>query len=228
MIRYIDTKSVRPNCTRDTTFRVDTPKTCACCGVAYDKPPVESYCYPDADGENYKIISIYSCPSCENLFVVRYAFHSDGYARGINELGRYPFTAQNTTFDDVICNLSPDFVNIYHQSEQAEKHNLMEICGMGYRKALEFLVKDYSISLHPDSAEEIKSAPLGECIKLYIDNARIEKLAKASTWLGNDETHYIRKHEEYSVENLKAFIRALTSFIASDLAVADAESLING
>lgn len=99
---------------------------------------------------------------------------------------------------------------------------------MGYRKALEFLVKDYSISLHPDSAEEIKSAPLGECIKLYIDNARIEKLAKASTWLGNDETHYIRKHEEYSVENLKAFIRALTSFIASDLAVADAESLING
>ncbi len=228
MIRYINAKSVRPDCTRDSDFKVDTPRTCACCGVAYDKPPVESYYYPDADDENHKIISIYSCPSCENLFVVRYAFYSDGYARGINELGRYPFTAQNTTFDDVICKLSPDFVNIYHQAEQAEKHNLMKICGMGYRKALEFIVKDYAIHLRPKIKEDIEKQALGKCIESYIDNERIKKLAKASAWLGNDETHYIRKHDEYSVENLKAFIHALISFIASDLAVADAESLING
>ena len=99
---------------------------------------------------------------------------------------------------------------------------------MGYRKALEFIVKDYAIHLRPKSKEDVEKQALGKCIESYIDNERIKKLAKASAWLGNDETHYIRKHEEYSVENLKAFIRALVSLVASDLAVADAESLING
>ena len=105
------------------------------------------------------------------------------------------------------------FVQIYSEAHTAEESNLKEIRGMGYRKALEFLIKDYAIKLHPDDEETIKSTPLAKCIDSYIDNSRIKSLAKASAWLGNDETHYVRKHDDYDLESLKAFLKAAESFI---------------
>ena len=35
------------------------------------------------------------------------------------------------------------FLTIYNQSLSAEDNNLDQIAGIGYRKALEFLIKDY-------------------------------------------------------------------------------------
>ena len=47
---------------------------------------------------------------------------------------------------DIISELSPNFCEIYNQAYIAEQTNLMQICGTGYRKSLEFLIKDYLIS----------------------------------------------------------------------------------
>ena len=118
------------------------------------------------------------------------------------------------------------FVQIYSEAHTAEESNLKEICGMGYRKALEFLIKDYAIKLHPDDEETIKSTPLAKCIDSYIDNSRIKSLAKASAWLGNDETHYVRKHDDYDLESLKAFLKAAESFIDSELQAIKADELL--
>lgn len=74
---------------------------------------------------------------------------------------------------------------------------------MGYRKSLEFLIKDYAIAFHPDKETDIVKSQLSPCINEYIDNKRIKSLATASAWIGNDETHYTRKHEDYNVEHLK-------------------------
>ncbi|MDD6467094.1 MAG: hypothetical protein PUF50_02820, partial [Erysipelotrichaceae bacterium] len=79
------------------------------------------------------------------------------------------------------------------------------------------LVKDYAIHIHPEDQEDILSKTLGNVIEKYIDNKRIKSLAKASAWIGNDETHYQRKNEDYNVQHLKSFIHAATSFIDSDL-----------
>ena len=57
---------------------------------------------------------------------------------------------------------------------------------MGYRKALEFLVKDYAIFLNQEDEDKIKNASLSSCINNYIDNIKIRHLSLASTWLGND------------------------------------------
>lgn len=64
--------------------------------------------------------------------------------------------------------------------------------------------------------ESIKSLMLSPCINKYIDNPKIKTLATASTWLGNDETHYVRKHEDYNIEHLKVFISSVAAFIESD------------
>lgn len=43
---------------------------------------------------------------------------------------------------------------------------------MGYRKALEFLVKDYAIFLNQEDEDKIKNASLSSCINNYIDNIK--------------------------------------------------------
>ena len=91
----------------------------------------------------------------------------------------------------------------------------MEIAGIGYRKALEFLVKDYTIHENPSDKEQIESELLAQSIK-RIDNSNIQILASRAVWIGNDETHYIRKHENLDIEHMKRFIRSLLLFMASE------------
>lgn len=111
----------------------------------------------------------------------------------------------------------------------AECSGLTSICGMGYRKALEFLIKDYAIHKNSQANERDKiiQSPLMNCIKNYIQDERLVALAKASTWLGNDETHYIKKHPSYTLSNLKTFINAFLTFIDADLAYEDAQELLD-
>ena len=98
---------------------------------------------------------------------------------------------------------------------------------MGYRKALEFLIKDYAISLKSNESDKISKMTLSQVIDEFIDNKKIKTLARASAWIGNDETHYQRKHENYDVNHLKSFIQATVSTIDSDLEVIKAEKLLN-
>ena len=74
----------------------------------------------------------------------------------------------------------PDFVEIYHQSEAAENAGLSRICGFGYRKALEFLIKDYAIYKNPGQEDVIKGEALAVCIKKYIKSEYLRDLATAS------------------------------------------------
>ena len=97
---------------------------------------------------------------------------------------------------------------------------------MGYRKELEFLVKDFAINLRTKEVEKIKKQTLAQCIENFIDSPKIKTLSKASAWIGNDETHYCRQHEDYNIENLKPFINPILSYINSELELKKAEQLV--
>lgn len=89
-----------------------------------------------------------------------------------------------------------------------------EICGGGYRKALEFLIKDYlSKDLNEEESKQIKLKTLGNCIKDNIDNDQIKSMAQRAAWLGNDEIHYERKWEDKDLQDLKKFIDATIYWI---------------
>ena len=158
------------------------------------------------------------CPACENVFM---ATHNDDG----DVISYEPKTFTERRFSNELTALSPQFVKIYNQASAAESSSLDEIAGIGYRKALEFLVKDFAISQNNDDTDKIKSMPLSQCINTYIDNAKIKKTAISATWLGNDETHYVRKFENRDINDMKKFIEALVYFISMDLIVSDAESL---
>jgi hypothetical protein len=80
-------------------------------------------------------------------------------------------------------------------------------------KALEFLIKDYLCRLRPDDADEIKRVQLGPYIENYVDNEKVKSTAARAVWLGNDETHYLRKWEDKDLEDLKKLIQLTVHWI---------------
>ena len=130
-------------------------------------------------------------------------------------MGAFTFSASvpwepiDTEFSESIKRISPDFCDIANQAQKAEHQGWKLIAGPGYRKALEFLVKDYLCRLRLDDAEQIKKAELGKCIRDYVVNERVKNMAARAAWLGNDETHYLRKWDDKDLPDLKKLI-ALT------------------
>lgn len=171
-----------------------------------------------------KIFILCYCESCHRTYISEYtySYNSSDYNYHIDKyITSYPVNLKKSNFDESIKNLSQSFVNIYDQALTAESIGLNEICGMGYRKALEFLVKDYAIIKFPNDVDKIKSMELMNVIKNKINNPHITQLAEKCTWLLNDEVHYFRKFENIDIQNVKNLIQATALTIAA-ISIADA------
>ncbi|MGE4472762.1 MAG: hypothetical protein AB7D20_08180 [Sulfuricurvum sp.] len=114
-------------------------------------------------------------------------------------------------------NISPSFKIIYEQAHAAEANQLDEIAGVGFRKALEYLIKDYCIYKNPDNEQVIKSTMLGAVIQNYVDDGNLKACAQRAAWLGNDETHYIRKWENKDINDLKTLIDLSCVWVKSNI-----------
>lgn len=164
--------------------------------------------------------ALYQCRACLRLFIKESTFNSS------NESGTpifHPNPPQQVIFSKYIYEVSPKFVDIYNQANTAESMGLDEVAGIGYRKSIEFLIKDYLVSTKVEEAKDgILKMPLGACITKYIDNLNIKKIASRAVWLGNDETHYIRKHEDKDISDLKVLIDLTVKWIEMELMTAEA------
>lgn len=203
----------------------DQPESCPLCHYAISPNCIGDSWYRGNEGERHLAI-LYTCPHCNRPFVAHFI---DGDSGGKTMQPQLDYCAPEfysvQQFDDGIENLSPSFVKIYNQALEAESRRLDEIAGIGYRKALEFLVKDYCKHQYPDKADEIERLRLGQCITSYINQEKIRTLAKRVAWIGNDETHYIRELQGRDVSDMKRFIHAIVSYIGMELAVEDAASI---
>lgn len=206
------------------TFVCEVPPICSLCRTSYN-PSILSASYNDNMHMNnsykYRVFVAYYCSACEKCF---YATYCGDYTKHMKCESISPMNSSQEKFDKYIENISPMFCIIYNQALEAESHNLTELTGIGYRRALEFLVKDFLIHRNPDEAETIKSQPLGKCIQ-SIDNKSINTLAEKSAWLGNDHAHYISKHADKTVEDLKKLINATQYFIAMTGVLEDAQTI---
>jgi hypothetical protein len=171
--------------------------------------------------------TIYRCPSarCGMIFFALY--------RGVPQGGRgmmrdywyfyervepgYPL---NPDIPPNVAKLSSNFKEIYSQAHFAEAYGLNEICGVGYRKALEFLVKDFLITKAEEygtNKEAIIKSFLSTCINNYIKDPMTKSVAERATWLGNDETHYYRRWENKDISDLKTLLRLTINAIENQL-----------
>ena len=168
------------------------------------------------DDDGNFVTGAFQC-ACGGVFLGFYEFSDDHY-RYVNTI---PANAKKTIFSDDICSLSHDFMEIYQQSEQAEKLGLNRICGVGYRKAVEFLIKDYCIFVDEKSKDAILEEKFIDSIK-RLNNPQMKNLANKCRMLGNDETHTFIRYEE-GIKELKLFIASLVNFIQIQF---DAEKIL--
>lgn len=173
---------------------------------------------------------VYQCsrPECHRYFIARYS-RSDvdilsrgllGVSPGIREFILYesvPSTPKKPHIPDEVASTSPLFPEIYTQAIAAETYGLDQIAGGGYRKAVEFLIKDYCISINKDAEEEIKSSFLAACINKYVDSPQIKLCAERAAWLGNDEIHYVRQWTDKDISNLKELIVLTMNWVQSSI-----------
>jgi hypothetical protein len=155
------------------------------------------------------------CPrlDCNSYFVAEYENdYNDNYYLVKTLLG----INKQKKFSETINEISTDFIEIYYQAEIAEQNGLNQICGVGYRKALEFLIKDYIIYKDDNLKETVEKLLLGKCINDHIKNEKIKDIAKRATWIGNDETHYIRKWIGKNITDLKLLIDLTVHWIETE------------
>jgi hypothetical protein len=152
---------------------------------------------------------------CDRVFVGLYGWDP--------AMGRYalqkvePVYPESRAFGASIAKLSPLFEVIYNQALAAEAGELREVCGCGYRRALEFLVKDYLIAISPGDAAVIKREQLGSCIANRVSDPRLKECAERAAWLGNDETHYERRWSGTDLQDLKALIDLTLHWVESEI-----------
>lgn len=191
------------------TFSLEESVKCPFCHEGIETQPISYLRTSDTTVEVFL-----KCKMCKSSFV-GYSILRNNNIYHIVRLSKGNHEA--TEFNEEIKDISPLFVKIYGQAESAEHENLDEICGVGYRKALEFLIKDYLINKNSGQEAVIKSTSLGTCISTMIDNPRMKEVARRATWLGNDETHYFRKWEDKDLGDLKRLIQIAVSFISMEL-----------
>ncbi len=158
---------------------------------------------------------VFRCPrkECQRLFIAVYG--TEKAFAGTNLILRRTLLMDFMEFEkfpESVTSISSQFEAIYNQSKIAEDNGLHLIAGPGYRKALEFLVKDYLIRTDPEHEDQIKKEQLGTAIK-RITEKRIEACASRAAWLGNDETHYVRKWEDKDLQDLKNLIKMVVDWI---------------
>lgn len=178
---------------------------------------------------------IYRCPnaSCGMIFFALYRGVPQGGRRMIRDNCWYfyervePGYPLNPDIPPNVAKLSMNFQEIYRQAHFAEAYGLTEICGVGYRKSLEFLVKDFLLSKAEEygiDKETIIKSFLSKCISKYIKDPMTRSVAERATWLGNDETHYYRKWENKDISDLKTLLRLTINAIENQLLAESYES----
>jgi hypothetical protein len=159
------------------------------------------------------------CPSrsCQHMFIAVFQRRewpgTSDPTRHYQLIGCLPNSFRSSGFSKTIESVSANFVRIHSQAEETESRGLDLISGPGFRKALEYLIKDYASQLHPNESDDIAKFPLAECIRRFIRNDRISAVAERAVWLGNDQTHYTRVWTDKDVNDLKALIRLTVHWI---------------
>lgn len=191
-------------------------------GIEIKQIPIECpYCYHaqmpsmysafKTDGSAHFIFCVCTNSHCRHAFIILY----DNLNQKFSNIKQAALKVKE--FNKIIKELSPLFCEIYNEAYSAEQMGLNQIMGVGYRKALEFLIKDYLISTHPEKEEEIKNKFLGRCINDDVADQNIKDIVKRATWLGNDETHYIRKWRDKDVSHLKGLIDLCLHWIEAEI-----------
>ena len=196
-------------------FTIEIPDTCPHCGKFMEAEHKGYY----LDTQIMTVALSFRCPisTCHRYFILEYNIESiPGRTFGsIKNLIPYDYNGfQPPEISDNVKTLSPVFSETYVEATIAESKGLTNISGIAFRKAFEFLVKDFAAYQNPDRTEDIRKNSLNNVIDMfYKDMPKIKELLHLTRKIGNDETHYYREFDEIDITDLKKLIYNFSLYI---------------
>jgi len=197
------------------TFVGQQPEKCPLCNVTIHTGLPITY-------RGFQVV--FCCPKCDELFIGYYfpteeveQFVQETYSLKLEALRPHKIYLRDVS--EIIKEISPNFVSIYSEAFDAKEMGLNQICGVGFRKAVEFLIKDYAKqnTNTDEGKKDIENLPAASVVNNYIADGRIQEIANRTLWIGNDETHYLRKWTEHDVDDLIALIRLTIHWIEMEV-----------
>lgn len=191
-------------------YSVNYPDQCPICHRYSEIKTIKT----DEANKKTEVQVVFQCAftECGSFFVGYYGAKPHGTTLKFLK----PSKTNLTPLPKSVVTLSPQFISIYEEAEEAKHLGLTQIAGPGYRKAFEFLIKDYAKKLAPADADKIEKSFSGEVVSKYITDTRIKEVSTRTLWLGNDETHYLRKWQEHDINDLIVLIRLAVNWIDID------------
>ncbi len=186
----------------------------------------------EIDFNHYRLCVIRYCLQCNHYFIDEFDVTREGgiYSEtsyNLTPLKVKPELPSDIPISDDVELVSPIGKQIYVQALKAEHEQLDHIAGIGYRKALEFFIKDFSILTNQDDKDKIIKMPLKQVIEEYINDEDLKTFALASTYIGNDEGHFYRKNPDKDLTHLKKYLHGFIYYMEKHLTLFDAQELVN-
>lgn len=195
----------------DSDFNIQRPLFCPICGKEQVPEIIDRKLFLQNRNRRYGAIC-YRCSSCNEYYVVTYDINrKDRFCSG------YTFCPQ-PSFDKYTDNdleaLSPRYVEASQQALNAESRGDIELAAIGYRFALECLVKDYAIKELKQPVDEVKGKALYNSLWDYLSEQKeLLKSSDVVRILGNDYAHYDRKYPQYDFSVLKQYFEVFTTLL---------------
>ncbi len=201
-------------------------KTYPSVNCTYQKPSICPHCGISCDGRvmshhhyalnNLSIVFfIFQCTSCNKLFTATYRVED----RKSTFCGMTPQNISSFS-DSLIEQTSPRFIETYNQALRARDNGDLNLAAIGYRTAIEILVKDYAINELQKPREEVVKKKLFPAIKEYLSKTAFVNTADVIRILGNDHTHYERKYPDLDFNLLQEYMDIFIGLIRARLLIA--------
>lgn len=187
-------------------YGVEYPDKCPICHHHGEISTIKTFQEPGNTG----VQVIFQCAfsGCKSFFIGYYQPRPQKELKSLK-----PQKPETTSFPEIVKQISPGFISIYEEAEEALHLGLTQIAGPGYRKAFEFLIKDYAKSLKPNESTRIEKMFSGNVVKEFISDPRILNVSTRALWLGNDETHYLKKWTQHDITDLITLIKLAMNWI---------------
>lgn len=179
----------------------EKPAQCPHCEICCDPLIVgQELLSPFSPNPSSFVFLVFQCTACKKLFTATYEV--------ANKKSRLccmtPFKPL-VFVDELIEKTSPRFIEVYNQAIRAKENGDLNLAAVGYRSALEILIKDYAINDLHEPSEKVVKLDLFHAISNYLSSDTVNA-ADVVRILGNDHTHYERKYPELDFKVLQEYM----------------------
>lgn len=192
---------------------IEIPALCPNCGVGFGPTSVCRNKFSE-EGEYFYFFT-HKCNICFKYCLTLQIVSNDR----TRLIAAYPKT-QLRQFDQLLRDLSPEFIDMYQASLSSEQNGYANLAGIGYRSAMELLIKDYALDFELSSKEDISRLNLNRAIDKFFGNDKNAMIpADVVRTFGNNFAHWDKSEKYADLETLKAYLDLVVQFIYSRLMI---------